>query len=72
MISDVKEKGSHIQDYTISSKRIPNIKEDRKGLVGIVSNLFVILFGSLLELYDEKCKYISYISKVGFRLHRTF
>lgn len=70
MISDVKE--SHIQDYTISSKRIPNIKEDRKDLAGIVSNLFIILNDSLLELYDEKCKRISYISKVGFRLHRTF
>ncbi len=72
MISDVKEKGSLIKVYITSSKRFPSISEDRKVLVGIVSNIFIILNVSLIVLYDKKCIPISYMGKGGFRQHKTF
>lgn len=34
-----------------------------KELVGIASNFFVVINGSMIEVYDEKCKRISYMSQ---------
>ena len=63
MISDVRVKGSLIEVYDSSSKRISYMSEGSKDLVGIASNFFVIINGSLIEVYDEKCKRISYMSQ---------
>ena len=54
MIADVRTKGSLIEVYDASSKRISYMNLLNKEVVGITGSFFVVLNGSLIEVYDEK------------------
>ena len=58
MISDVQVKGSWIEVFDGSGKKISTMSVSNKEVVGVASNFFVVIAGSWIETYDEKCKKI--------------
>lgn len=57
-ISDVSVKGSWIQVFDASGKKISEMSASGKEVQGVASDFFVVLSGSWIQTYDEKCKKI--------------
>jgi len=62
-IADVKTDSSWIIVIGDSGKEIKRMGKNRKEVVGITGNFFVVLDGSWIITYDENCKEIKRMGK---------
>lgn len=56
MISDVQTKGSWIEVFDSNGKKASTMSSSNKEVVAVASDFFVVVAGSWIETYDEKCK----------------